>query len=520
MYKKLLIVFLLFSFNIFAKDLCYSVELLSIPKSSKSFSITRLDGCKKFQIGNYFAVRCGCTKNIKDIQSILHKYKSQFPKAYITKTYKYRFQIKKREEEKDPSQTVTKFNKTININQTNKVKEFLIYGYDFLNLKKERDFIDKKNIETTIEKLYKNRDLQLKFLSDSSKFYGLSIDAKYDQYFNQNYRGREYTDFEYNVKLKYDFFKNGYFGHQKELKNKKNLVKTVFYNNIINLEKYSYKQTIQNIDSLSSLINFNYYSSYYNLTQEMLLKQSNLGELGVVPTYEIELLKQDMMRYKKLIAMYDKITKIPLNYRTYNLLKNIQNIKLLDKDTMKEYAKKYNSDVLLQTSKLELLENTKDYFDDSVVNMYASNRTMDELGRYNTIGVEAILPLNVSSFENEKLKKLQKSSIIAYKNALYVYLNNSIENLYNEFEQRKALLINNQLEFDILNDKLHKYKLIEEHNVASLNMNIVKKTYLLKERMLELKLDISNNKLLLLKTMVKIAYITNKLDINSIIQKR
>jgi len=520
LYKKLLIVFLLFSFNLFAKELCYSVELLSVPKSSRSSTISKPEGCKKLQIGDYISIRCGCTKSMKDIEPILHKYKLQFPKAYITRTYRYRFQIKKRDEKEILPKIFVNSKKSIKANQAIKVKEFFIYGYDFLNLKKEQEFVEKESIETTIKKLYKNKDMQLKFLSNSSKFYGLSIDAKYDQYFNQNYKGREYTDFEYNVKLKYDFLKNGYFGHQKELKKEKSIVKTAFYNNIMNLEKYSYKQTIQNIDSLSSLINFNYYNSYYKLTQEMLLKQSNLSELGVVPTYEIQLLKQDISRYKKLVDMYDKKTKIPFNRDTYNLLKDIQNIKLLDKDKIKEYAKKYNSDVLLQTSKLELIDNAKAYLDDSVINMYASNRTMDELGRYNTVGIEVIFPLNLSSFEHEKLKKLQKSSIISYKNALYSYLDDSIENLYNEFEQTKELIKNNQLEFDILNDKLDKYKLIEENNIASLNTNIEKKIYLLKEHMLELKLEISKNKVLLLKTVIKIAYITNKLDINLIIQKR
>jgi hypothetical protein len=500
---------LLFSSLLTAKETCYSVELLSVPISSDLSNVSFDDECKKFKIGQYISVRCGCEDSIKNAKVKLKKFKRKFKKAYITTTYKERFL-------KDNSLKNKKINKTKQIKKiktSNKIQEYIIKGYDFLDIQ-EQEFESKNSIKTIIKKLHKDRKRQVEFLENTSKFYGLSLDAKYDQYFNQHYRGREYTDFEYNVKLKYDLFKNGYFGYKKRLENEKNIINENFYKDIINLERYSLKETLQNIDSLSPLIDFNYYASLHSLTQEMILKQLNLNDFGIVATYEIELLKKDLQRYEKFMDIYAKSSKITLSAEIYTLLKNIQTLKLIDKDILKKYAKEHNSEVLLQASKLQMLENTKTYLDESVVDMYASNRTMDEIGRYNTIGIEAILPLNLSTFEHEELKKLQRGSILSYKKALYGYIDNSIDSLYDEFFQTQYSMQNNNLKFDILNEKLQKYKLIEENNIASLHIDILQKIYLLKQDMLKLKLETSKSKIMLLKIIVKLAYITNKYDID------
>ncbi|MEA3523610.1 MAG: tetratricopeptide repeat protein [Campylobacterota bacterium] len=91
---KLIILLFLLIVSLNAKDLntCYSVQLLSFPASqANSSSLDLPDTCQIITIGNSRTVRCGCKTDFKESQKDLLKYKTTYPKAMITTTYKYRF---------------------------------------------------------------------------------------------------------------------------------------------------------------------------------------------------------------------------------------------------------------------------------------------------------------------------------------------------------------------------------------------------------------------------------------------
>ncbi len=79
------------------KKSCYTIQLLSKPqKNSLSMDNSYPRDCKLMNIGKISTIRCGCYDKKKDIKDNLNQLKKKYKKAFITKTYKYRFKEKNR----------------------------------------------------------------------------------------------------------------------------------------------------------------------------------------------------------------------------------------------------------------------------------------------------------------------------------------------------------------------------------------------------------------------------------------
>lgn len=86
---------LILVYSLYAKESCYTVQLLSQPNSDsnrnslleKSFD----DSCKMMEIGKSLTVRCGCFTTVKEAKTTLPNFKEEYQDAYVTSTYKSRF---------------------------------------------------------------------------------------------------------------------------------------------------------------------------------------------------------------------------------------------------------------------------------------------------------------------------------------------------------------------------------------------------------------------------------------------
>lgn len=100
--KKVFFLLLLTSLfiSVLAKDSssCYNVQLLSAYKYDKDvdklLTMKYADNCKVIELGNSFALRCGCFDKMKGVKKELKKYKTKYKNAYISTTYTSRFEDK------------------------------------------------------------------------------------------------------------------------------------------------------------------------------------------------------------------------------------------------------------------------------------------------------------------------------------------------------------------------------------------------------------------------------------------
>ena len=77
-----------------ADQTCYSVQIQYITQAQSSNVLPSLSypsSCKLMSFGNDYIVRCGCFETFKKSQASLKELKKLYSEAYITKTYKYKF---------------------------------------------------------------------------------------------------------------------------------------------------------------------------------------------------------------------------------------------------------------------------------------------------------------------------------------------------------------------------------------------------------------------------------------------
>lgn len=519
MFRFLIFIFLFVYLNLEAspEKSCYSVELLSHPQNSSLTMKAYPDTCLKMSIGKFDVVRCSCYEKYSEAKTLLAKHKINFDKAHIVKTYKSRFsstnlKTKKIEKESTPLKKITPlvFQNRVDIFKGR---------YDFFDFNTTlEDEEDIQLFDSMKYQLENNRDLQLSKLDNSITLYGLSLDAKYDQYLNRDYLNREYTDYESNIKLKYDLFKNGFMQQRKSNRESKNRITTTFYHSSSNLEKYTYEEKLSNITTLLPLVNFHYFEMLTKITEEDLEKNNLLYNLGCVAKYEIQLKEKILNKYKNNSKRYQESIEIKLPKTYLSLLQSIETLHLEEIDVVKEYMRTNNSDLLLQESKLDSLNSSNSYFDNVKVNVYVSNRTMDENGWYNTIGVDSHFPLDFSSYRKNELEKLEQNAISNQEEALKKFLDNRLDKLYREFKNYQYKIQNTQEEIEIQNYQLQRYKLLEKDNISSLHLDIHEKIYQQQKSILKLRYEISLSKLELLKVIIQIEYIINNSDLNLIIK--
>ena len=96
--KKIVLILLLINSFLFAKDTCYSVQLLSRIDKGNGTSIALEkypEDCQVMKIGKALTLRCGCFNAFVDAKSRLGDLQKEFRHAMVVSTYKYRFQKEK-----------------------------------------------------------------------------------------------------------------------------------------------------------------------------------------------------------------------------------------------------------------------------------------------------------------------------------------------------------------------------------------------------------------------------------------
>ncbi len=93
--KKVLIILMLIGGMLYAKDTCYSVQLLSRVDNGKGFDLpleNYPEDCKLMKIGRSYTLRCGCFDQYQSAQQHRKSLAQQYKHAMVVSTYKYRFE--------------------------------------------------------------------------------------------------------------------------------------------------------------------------------------------------------------------------------------------------------------------------------------------------------------------------------------------------------------------------------------------------------------------------------------------
>jgi len=500
--KKSYILYALLFFNISlsAKEaICYSVELFSTTKKNYIISEKLLQECISPTIGKYTVVRCGCYDDMDQAKESLKKYKNTYPSSYIINTYKKRFAIK------------SNISKNKITKQTQK-KPFRAKRYVDVSLFPiTQDY--NQNLNNSFEKVqqqfFENTNKEIDYLESNSNLFGFFFEGKYDQYVNQNYDQREYTDYEYNLKLKFELFKNGYFSNLKKETRLIGVNKIIQNQDLIKLENFRVELTLSDLDVLLSKVNAKYYDTLHTLFSDALKEKKEELQEQIIPRYKLNTLKDTKEYYRKLSKAYYKEYNEKTSMQNYDIIPEIENLTLMEKSKFISTAKKTNIQKKLYKTQSKLLQEETHYLDDVSANVYTSVRGVDELGYYNTIGAEVKLPLYFQNQQNKQLQNLRQSSKNLKLKAIDEYIETSINNIYSQFQTLKETINIKRGSIQRLDEQIIDYELLMQNYLPSLRVDPKEEILKLNENILLKKYEIIVQQIELYKLLLELSALSN-----------
>ncbi len=516
MIKKALSLLMLFNSVSYAQS-CNSVALWSVSKKLNKVSpvISYDKECEIFEISSQITQRCGCFDSISEAKELLKKYIDKFPTAYITPTLKSRFDTKAKQSTVHIKKTPEKkqiISKPIIVQKEQKSK-FVSKKFTLKTLQVE----DNNSIKTA---LMNNKKLMNNYIKNESDFYGLSLYGNYGQYFNQDYLDRKYTDFESKIQLKFELFKNGYFEHKKDKNFRVKQLEFNYFKDLSLVQNGRFLDTLLILEELNNKINTHYYTQLANLYSNIIdIKQKALKN-SLITSYDFDLLEHSKARYTRMALIYTKKESINFSDKFYKIFQNVEYIQLIDLDKIISYTKKYNPDLNLQKAQISLLDTELSYTDRVKMNLYVNYREVDELGTYNTLGIEANLPIDFSTQELSKYTKLQKNSKKITIKSLENSIVAKIKKAYVEFGNLQNFIDLDKDEIYFFNQRIKKFEVIKKNTIPNLNFDPDEKILLNQKKILDLKYDILLKRMKLYKILNEITYISNMSDIKNIIKEK
>lgn len=512
MHKYLSFTFLLITYPLLGNDLssCYSVQLKSAPQL-KQVTLQVPQGCQEMQISSYATWRCGCFETATQAKKSLSNYKHTYPNAILVQTYKYRF-------DKSPTPTkapALKIKELTTKNDWNITTKLFKGNFSFYNDSlKQTDYLQ-NNFYANIEQNQKNVQ---NTLTNQSDFYGFSLQGKYEQYLNQDYKFREYTDYEYDLKLQFDLFKDGYFEHKKANSITLKQEKIAYLQTFSYILKNHYDEQLLIANAALQAINTKYYAQLTSLYKEA-LKHRKSSYINALSTQdEIEALEQKYNRYNKTAKIYAQHKKLPLPNEAVMLLDKIGQFQLQNSETILKLAKENNPDTALQKARFSLLNESPSYSDNVKLDLYAHRRVVDEMGWYNTVGIEGKLPLDFTSDEEQKVAQLEQHSNALAQKSFENIVQNKLIQLIQKFLDLQQLITIDKDDIHFLQKRIERYKTIQNNTIPNLNYNPEDKIISLSQQLIDLKFQIALKKIELFKTLGNIAYLSNTPDISVLIK--
>jgi len=501
---KLVLLFFVWMLILDAKELstCYSIQLLSFPSKNSQIHVDIPSSCQKIIIKKIATLRCGCYSDYKKSQNKLLEFKEKYPKSIIVSTYRYRFE--KPIETQELAEDLVK----------NKLLKK--HNFTFNPQKNENKSDIQEKLKLQLGKI--SLDYHASLLNQSD-FYGLSLYGKYEQYINQNYFKREYTDYEYDLKIKFEFFKNGFFGHRKKKEARLKSSQVSYLKELSLVLQNQSKEKLSIYNALVSQINLDYFTQLSVLYEKAIFKRESSLKLSLSTVYEVDMLRQMYHRLTQSAKIYKRHKQYAFTPAIYALFQEIDTFLLKDIKDIKTYANVHNVDLYLQDARHDVSVLMKDYTDEVSMNLYVHRRTVDELGWYNTIGVEANLPIDFTTSEENSLARLEQKSLHITRESVQKSIENTLEELYCSFEDIQSYINIDKDDISYLNKRIQKFQSIKNNIIPNLDFDPDEKILLSSKKIIDLKFAILLKRAELFKILGEIASLCSLTDVTYLIKK-
>ena len=338
------------------------------------------------------------------------------------------------------------FNKESFVYQ-NIVDDNLTYSLVDYNLSKN----DKNPLVLSLVTYFKKNNVNyLNTLKNTDPFLGLYVVGDIARNKNSN---------DYLVKLKWEFFNDGWYEANKILNNKINEREINYKQLLVDMFSYNYNEQIYLINKTIISIRQKYFNEMVQKYEQLLQKKERLLRDGFSVMDDTDHIRERLETMRLNKKFFDAQKGIKPDKKLYELLNSIECLKLVDKKTLENYAIKHNIEVGLQDNYIKRSEYFPEYLDNFRLNVYVAKKNHSS-----SIGIHTEIPLEFDS-ERKELTKLQKQNYAMKKKALIQRLKEKIDYLYYEFyyQQNNLKILKNRLK--------HKYKYL--YNIKSLMKNRV-----------------------------------------------
>ncbi len=502
MWKRVFILLFIVDLSTAWADNCYSIALWSVPVSLyKENSVRPADNtCKILNIDGHVTERCGCYDDPQEADMVIDGFLKRYATAYVTTTRRARFSSSDEVETSDTTEIIE-----------------APHPFD-LSMLMQTD-VKEQRPKALQERLKENSQNKDQLIADRSDIFGFHLHGKYGQYIQQDYILRDFTDFEYDVQLKFEFFKDGYFERKKIKRRVAQASRLRYFQDLTTLQKNDYDDISLKIDALKSEITMHYYQESSAIYLDAIVQKKEELEQSLTTRYALTELLQKRHRFIHTAKIYERHDRSGIDSGLYRLLQEIEHLPLIELARIKEHAMEYNTDLRIEDSRMRLLDIDRSYTDNVKMNLFVNRREVDELGWYHTIGAEADIPIDFSVGEEQRLVKLEQQSHQIRQESFSRTLSHRLDSLYRTFIDLQALIEIDKDDVSFLNIRIKEFQAIKDNAIAKLDFDPDEEILAGKHETLDLKFELLLKRVELFSILNEIAYISNIPNIEHLVKE-
>ena len=463
---------------------CYSVQIWSRKTEDSSGKQKEDKSCTLYRRGRYTVDRCGCFSRRDDAESALAHYRRRYPDAFITK-----------------------------IAATHSLRRHL--GFERADGQGYREALGDNYLQAGNE--YKTSD----------GLYGLTLEEKYEEYAHQRYEKednqayaiRNYVDYQHYVKLNFSLFKDGFFEHKKIREREEKSYKVFYLQNLSTVLKNDFSDIGIFIEKLNSRINYLYYLSLTRLYKERMAGCKKRYDNDMMENYKYDRLRQTYHRYRRYAALYKKHEKLNITKEIRYLLKMVDHVTLRSRREIVDYALQHSSESRLTEAKNALLDESESYLDTVEVDIYARRNRIDELGSFDTMGIEIKLPLDRHESETERVNRLKQHSNLIVSASFKKNIENRISYLYLTFGDMQQLADIDREDILFYERRVKSFEKLKKNMIEPLRIDPDQEIVRAKQNMIDLKFNILRTRVKLIAILYEMAYISGRENLSKMIKR-
>ncbi len=172
----------------------------------------------------------------------------------------------------------------------------------------------------------------------------------------------------------------------------------------------------------------------------------------------------------------------------------------------------------MQKAHLSLLDETQSYTDNLKVNAYIRRRHVDRMGWYDTVGLEGKIPLDFSTDERRKVKKLEQNAHRLAQKSFESIVRFKLIRMMEDFSRIKRMIRIDKEDIRFLKKRIQHYETIRKNMIPNLNYDPEEKIVKLHAEVIDTRHRIALKKIELFKILGNMAYLSNTPDIKLLIK--